>query len=76
MTTYLNDSIYIVQWPCFSWAIFYEAPLSGARTSSLYCELNRGATVGYIAPQSFFSFFYYIKSTLVERAKSDKSDST
>jgi hypothetical protein len=35
---------------------------------------NRGATLGFVTPQSFFGFFYYIKSTLVECAKSDKSD--
>lgn len=33
---------------------------------TLLCELNRGATVGLIAPQGFSSFSYYIKSTLVE----------
>ena len=37
-------------------------------------EPNRGATVGFLAPQGFLSFSYYIKSTLVERVKSDKSD--
>lgn len=35
---------------------------------------NRDATLGFFAPQSFFGFSNYIKSTLVERAKSDKSD--
>ncbi len=32
----------------------------------LLCEPSRGATLGFIAPQSFFSFSNYIRSTLVE----------
>lgn len=35
-------------------------------------EPSRGATLGFLAPQSFFGFSNHIKSTLVERQKVTK----
>lgn len=38
----------------------------------LYGEPSRGATLGFIAPQGFFSFFIISNRTLVEREKVTK----